>query len=129
MPTDFTPKLQATKSKLEAKGMLMQFVRRTEDTSQMPTPGGGYPVIEKRTDFYGVKTSPTLAEVQMGIFGGEDLIVLMPGDVCEGSPDTTDKVVFQGKTWAISNIRIVAPTDLDILYKAAVKEEGADDSQ
>ena len=57
----------------------MQFVRRTEDTSQMPTPGGGYPTIETRTDFYGVKTSPTLAEVQMGIFNGEDLIVIMPG--------------------------------------------------
>lgn len=40
MPTDYTPKLQAAKAKLQAKGMLMQFVRRTEDTSQMPTPGG-----------------------------------------------------------------------------------------
>ena len=76
MPTDYTPKLQAAKAKLQAKGMLMQFVRRTEDTSQMPEPGGGYPVIETRTDFYGLKTSPTLAEVQMGIFGGEDLVVI-----------------------------------------------------
>lgn len=126
MPTDFTPKLQAAKSKLEAKGMLMQFVQRIEDTSQMPVPGGGYPVTEKRTDFYGVKTGATLAEIQAGIFSGEDLIVLMPGDVCEGRPSTTDKVAFQGKLWAISNIRVVAPTDLDILYKAAVKEEGAD---
>lgn len=85
MPTDYTPKLQAAKAKLQAKGMLMQFVRRTEDTSQMPEPGGGYPVIETRTDFYGLKTSPMLAEVQMGIFAGEDLVVVMPGDVCEGA--------------------------------------------
>ena len=126
MPTDYTPKLQAAKAKLQAKGMLMQFVRRTEDTSQMPEPGGGYPIIETRTDFYGLKTSPTLAEVQMGIFGGEDLVVLMPGDVCEGRPDTTDKLEFQGTTWDITTIRPVAPAELDILYKVAVKEAGDD---
>ena len=126
MPTDYTPKLQAAKAKLQAKGMLMQFVRRTEDTSQMPEPGGGYPVIETRTDFYGLKISPTLAEVQMGIFGGEDLIVIMPGDVCEGRPDTTDKLEFQGMTWNITTIRPVAPAELDIIYKVAVKEEGDD---
>ena len=126
MTTDYTPKLQAAKAKLQAKGMLMQFVRRTEDTSQMPEPGGGYPVIETRTDFYGLKISPTLAEVQMGIFGGEDLIVIMPGDVCEGRPDTTDKLEFQGMTWNITTIRPVAPAELDIIYKVAVKEVGDD---
>lgn len=126
MPTDYTPKLQAAKAKLEAKGMPMQFVRRTEDTSQMPEPGGGYPVIETRTDFYGLKTSPTLAEVQMGIFGGEDLVVIMPGDVCEGRPDTTDKLEFQGMTWNITTIKPVAPAELDIIYKVAVKEVGDD---
>lgn len=126
MPTDYTPKLQAAKAKLQAKGMLMQFVRRTEDTSQMPEPGGGYPVIETRTDFYGLKTSPMLAEVQMGLFGGEDLVVIMPGDVCEGRPDTTDKLAFQGKLWGITTIRPVSPTELDIIYKVAVKEVGDD---
>lgn len=126
MPTDYTPKLQAAKAKLQAKGMLMQFVRRTEDTSQMPEPGGGYPVIETRTDFYGLKTSPTLAEVQMGLFGGEDLVVIMPGDACEGRPDTTDKLAFQGKLWGITTIRPVSPTELDIIYKVAVKEVGGD---
>lgn len=126
MPTDYTPKLQAAKAKLKAKGMPMTFVRRTEDTSQMPEPGGGYPVIETRTDFYGLKTSPMLAEVQMGIFAGEDLVVVMPGDVCEGRPDTTDKLSFLGKLWEISKIHVVAPTELDILYKVAVKEVGDD---
>lgn len=126
MPTDYTHKLQSAKEKLQSKGMLMQFVRRTEDTSQLPAPGGGYPVIESRTDFYGVKTSPSLAEVQMGIFSGEDLIVIMPGDVCEGRPDTTDRLSFQGKLWAISVIRPVSPTDVDIIYKVSVKEEGED---
>lgn len=126
MPTDYLAKLKFAKAKLQAKGMLMQFVRRTEDTSQMPEPGGGYPVIETRTDFYGLKISPTLAEVQMGIFGGEDLIVIMPGDVCEGRPDTTDKLEFQGMTWNITTIRPVAPAELDIIYKVAVKEVGDD---
>lgn len=126
MPTDYTPKLQAAKAKLQAKGMLMQFVRRTEDTSQMPEPGGGYPVIETRTDFYGLKTSPMLSEVQMGIFGGEELVVIMPGDVCEGRPDTTDKLSFLGQLWEIHKIHVVAPAKLDILYKVAVKEAGDD---
>ena len=126
MPTDYTPKLQAAKAKLQAKGMPMQFVRRTEDTSQMPEPGGGYPVIETRTDFYGLKTSPMLAEVQMGIFGGEDIVVVMPGDVCEGRPDTTDKLSFLGQLWEISKIHVVAPAELDIIYKVAVKEVGDD---
>ncbi len=126
MPTDYTPKLQAAKAKLQAKGMPMQFVRRTEDTSQMPEPGGGYPVIETRTDFYGLKTSPMLAEVQMGIFAGEDLVVVMPGDVCEGRPDTTDKLSFLGQLWEISKIHVVAPAELDIIYKVAVKEVGGD---
>lgn len=126
MPTDYTPKLQAAKAKLEAKGMPMTFVRRTEDTSQMPEPGGGYPVVETRTDFYGLKTSPMLSEVQMGIFGGEELVVIMPGDVCEGRPDTTDKLSFLGQLWEIHKIHVVAPAKLDILYKVAVKEAGDD---
>lgn len=126
MPTDYTPKLLKAKAKLQAKGMLMTFVRRTEDTSQMPEPGGGYPVIETRIDFYGLKTSPMLAEVQMGIFAGEDLVVVMPGDVCEGRPDTTDKLEFQGMTWNITTIKPVAPAELDIIYKVAVKEAGDD---
>ena len=126
MSTDYTPKLLKAKVKLQAKGMLMTFVRRTEDTSQMPEPGGGYPVIETRMDFYGLKTSPMLAEVQMGIFAGEDLVVVMPGDVCEGRPDTTDKLLFLGQLWEISKIHVVAPAELDILYKVAVKEAGDD---
>ena len=123
MPTDYTPKLQAAKAKLQAKGMPMLFIRRTEDLSQMPTPGGGYPVVETQTEFYGIKTNPTLAEVEKGIFNGEDLIVIMPGDVCDGRPDTTDKLLFMGSRWNISKIKPVAPTELDILYKVAVKEE------
>lgn len=126
MPTDYLAKLKFAKARLKAAGMLMVFVRRTEDTSQMPEPGGGYPVIETRTDFYGLKTSPTLAEVQMGIFGGEDIVVIMPGDACEGRPDTTDKLSFLGQLWEISKIHVVAPAELDIIYKVAVKEAGDD---
>lgn len=126
MPADYTPKLEAVKAKLQAKGMSMQFVRRDEDLSVMPTPGGGRPIIETRTEFFGVKLSPTLTEIQGGVFRGEDLVVLMPGDVCEGRPDTTDELIFQGKRWKITDrIRVIGPTDLDIAYKVAVMEAGA----
>lgn len=122
----YAQKLAKAKEKLQAKGFKMQFVRREIDYSQMPEAGGGYPVAETRIDFYGVKTSPTQNEVQMGIFVGTELVILMPGDVCEGGPRTTDKLSFSGKLWAITAIRTVSPTELDILYKVSVKEEGAD---
>lgn len=122
----YAQKLTKAKTKLEAKGIKMQFVRREIDYSQMPEAGGGYPVKETRTDFFGVKTSPTQNEVQLGIFNGADLIVLVPGDVCEGGPKTTDKLAFADKLWAITNIRSVSPAELDILYKVSVKEDGAD---
>ena len=122
----YAQKLTKAKAKLEAKGVKMQFVRREIDYSQMPEAGGGYPVNETRTDFFGVKTSPTQNEVQLGIFNGADLIVLVPGDVCEGGPKTTDKLAFADKLWAITNIRSVSPAELDILYKVSVKEDGAD---
>ncbi len=122
----YAQKLEKAKEKLQAKGFKMQFVRRETDYSQLPEAGGGYPVTEKRVDFFGVKTSPTQKEVQLGIFNGEELVVLMPGDVCEDAPRTTDKLAFSGKLWAISTIRSVSPAELDILYKVSVREEGSD---
>lgn len=122
----YAQKLAKAKEKLQTKGMKMQFVRREIDYSQMPEAGGGYPVVETRTDFYGAKTSPTQNEVQLGIFNGAELVVLVPGDVCEGGPKTTDKLAFSGKLWAINTIRSVSPAELDILYKVSVREEGAD---
>lgn len=122
----YAQKLAKAKEKLQAKGLKMEFIRRETDYSQIPVAGGGYPVTETRTDFYGVKTSPTQNEVQLGIFNGEDLVVLVPGDVCEDAPRTTDKLAFSDKLWAITAIRSVSPAELDILYKVSVKEDGAD---
>lgn len=102
-------------------GMSMEVVRRTEDTTAMPTPGGGYPVTETRYPFTGVRTAPTLAEVQAGVFAGEDVVVLVPGSACPDL-DTTDSLFFLGKTWRIQQIRRVAPAEGALLFKVSVKE-------
>lgn len=124
MPTDYAPKRAAAKAKLEAKGMSMVYVQRMEDSTQLPTPGGSTPVVEVRKDFYGVRLKPTFAEVQMGIFGAGDDIVLAPGDCCDGTPDTTDRLEIDGVEYDILSFTGVNPTDLPIIYKFSVKRRG-----
>ncbi len=122
MPGDYSSKLLAAKAKLEAKGMPMVYVRRTEDPTQLPTPGGGTPVLVERFDFYGVRLKPSYEEVQMGIFGAGDDLVLAPGDCCEGhEPDTTDRIEIDGVAWDIRSFTAVRPTDVAIIYKFSVK--------
>lgn len=123
MPTDYAPKLAAAKAKLEAKGMPIVYIQRTE-AAQLPTPGGGTAVAEVRKDFYGVRLKPTFAEVQMGIFGAGDDIVLAPGDCCDGTPDTTDRLEIDGVEYDIQSFTGVNPTDLPIIYKFSVKRRG-----
>lgn len=124
MPGDYAPKLAAAKAKLEAKGMPMVYVQRTEDTTQLPTPGGSTPVSVVRKDFYGIRLKPTFTEVQMGLFGAGDDIVLAPGDCCDGSPDTTDRIEIDSVEWDILKFTSVKPTDLTIIYKFSVKRRG-----
>ena len=80
MPTDYTPKLQAAKAKLQAKGMLMQFVRIVQDEGGGFDPETGLPhaPVETLTSFYGVKTQPTREEMQSGAFQGVSMVVLTP---------------------------------------------------
>ena len=120
MPGDYTPKLAAAKAKLQAKGTAMVYV--AERKSGMPTPGGGSTSEEIRTEFYGVRLNPSAEEVTMGVFGATDSIILAPGDCTGGVPDTTDYIEFDGKEWQITKIKTVAPTELALVYKFAVKE-------
>lgn len=120
MPGDYAPKLAAVKAKLAAKGTPMVYV--AESKSGMPTPGGGSTSEEIRTEFYGVRLNPTAEEVTMGVFSATDSVILAPGDCTGGIPDTTDYIEFDGKEWQITKIQTVAPTELALTYKFAVKE-------
>ncbi len=127
MPTDYTPKLQAAKAKLQAKGMLMQFVRIVQDEGGGFDPETGLPhaPVETLTSFYGVKTQPTREEMQSGAFQGVSMVVLAPADATDGEePTTAHKLRFGGHEWDITEIRPVAPAETVILYKFGVQDAG-----
>lgn len=124
MPGDYAPKLAKAKATLEKKGAAMVYV--AESKSGMPKPGGGSESKEVRTNFYGVRTNPKADEIETGIFSAEYAVILAPGDCTAGRPDTTDFIEFDGKVWNIKSIVTVAPTELPILYKFGVMEEGGE---
>ena len=112
------------KAKLIAKGMAMQFVQVAANGFDPET--GGATVTETTTSFYGVRTNPTQAEVQAGLFQGVTAVILAPADLAGGSaPTTADKLVYGGQRWDIKEIRSVAPAETVMLYKLGVTAAGA----
>lgn len=112
------------KTKLSAKGMVMQFVRVTAGGFDPET--GGATVTETTTSFYGVRTSPTQAEVQAGLFQGVSAVILAPADLAGGAgPTTADKLIYGSQRWDIKEVRSVAPAETVMLYKLGVVAAGA----
>lgn len=113
-----------TKAVLIAKGMPMQFVQVTASGFDPET--GGAAVTETTTSFYGVRTNPTQAEVQAGLFQGVTAVIMAPADLAGGSaPTIADKLVYGGQRWDIKEIRSVAPAETVMLYKLGVVAAGA----
>ena len=93
MPT-YAETAAKAKAALIAKGMSMQFVRVTAGSVYDPESGGYTGPTETTTSFYGVRTNPTQAEVQAGLFQGVTAVILAPADLAGGSaPTTADKLV------------------------------------
>ena len=114
------------KSKLAAKGMPMQFVRVTAGGVYDPESGGYTGPTETTTSFYGVRTNPTQAEVQAGLFQGVTAVILAPADLAGGAvPTTADKLIYGGQRWDIKDVRSVAPAETVMLYKLGVTAEGS----
>ena len=114
------------KAKLISKGMSMQFVRVTAGGVYDPETGGYTGPTETTTSFYGVRTNPTQAEVQAGLFQGVSAVILAPADLAGGStPTTADKLIYGGQRWDIKEIRSVAPAETVMLYKMGVVSAGA----
>lgn len=125
MPT-YSETAAKAKAKLIAKGMPIQFVRVTAGGVYDPESGGYTGPTETTTSFYGVRTSPTQAEVQSGLFQGVTAVILAPADLAGGSaPTTADKLVCGGQRWDIKEIRSVAPAETVMLYKLGVTAAGS----
>ena len=114
------------KTKLTAKGMSMQFVQVTAGGVYDPESGCYTGPTETTTSFYGVRTNPTQAEVQAGLFQGVTAVILAPADLADGAaPTTADKLVYGGQRWDIKDVRSVAPAETVMLYKLGVTAAGS----
>ena len=123
MPTYAETAVKA-KAALLASGMPMQFVQVTASGFDPET--GGATVTETTTSFYGLRTNPTQAEVQAGLFQGVTAVILAPADLAGGSaPTTADKLIYGGQRWDIKDVRSVSPAETVMLYKMGVVAAGA----
>ncbi|GAB1254555.1 hypothetical protein [Desulfovibrio falkowii] len=116
------------KDKLTSKGMDMQHIRIVQPAGGGFDPETGLPYspTETVTDFYGVKTQPTAAEVQSGAFQNVTMVVLAPADMAGGEiPTTAHKLRFGGRNYDITEVRTVAPAETVMLYKMGVQDAGA----
>lgn len=109
--------------KIADKGMPMVFVAQDEGAYDPAT--NTRPTIEARTPIMGVRTAPTVDEVQSGQFAVGSTIILVAGNALDRPADTTDRLEFGGRRWNITAIRSVAPAGEILLYKFQVKDGGA----
>lgn len=120
---DYSSYIAKASAKLAAKGMPMVYVSVTEGTEYDPNTGS-YPEVKVRTDFVGLRTQPTVDEVQGGIFAAASTIVLMAGDAVD-AVDTSDYLEFLGRKWDVKAFRIIAPAEKVILYKLQIADGGS----
>ena len=109
-------------SAIAAKGMPMVFVAQEEGAYDPVT--NTRPTIETRTPIMGVRTAPTVDEVQSGQFAVGSTVILVAGNVLAKPADTTDRLEFGGR-WNITAIKTVAPAEEILLYKFQVRDAGA----
>lgn len=109
--------------KIAAKGMPMVFVAQEEGAYDPVT--NTRPTIETRTPIMGVRTAPTVDEVQSGQFAVGSTVILVAGNVLAKPADTTDRLEFGGHRWNITAIKTVAPAEEILLYKFQVRDAGA----
>ena len=108
--------------KIAAKGMPMIFVAQEEGAYDPVT--NTRPTIETRTPIMGVRTAPTVDEVQSGKFSVGGTVILVAGNALDKEADPTDRLEFGGHRWNITAIKPVAPAEEILLYKFQVRDAG-----
>lgn len=109
--------------KIAAKGMPMIFVAQEEGAYDPVT--NTRPTIETRTPIMGVRTAPTVDEVQSGKFSVGGTVILVAGNALDKEADPTDRLEFGDHRWNITAIKTVAPAEEILLYKFQVRDAGA----
>ncbi|WP_304736511.1 hypothetical protein [uncultured Desulfovibrio sp.] len=109
-------------SKIAEKGMKMVFVAQEEGPYDPAT--NTRPTTETRTNIIGIRTAPTVDEVQSGLFTVGATVILVAGNALKKPADTTDRLEFGGHRWDITAIRTVAPAEEILLYKFQVRDAG-----
>ncbi len=80
---------------------------------------------ETRTEIYGLKSSPTVREVQSGAFPAGSMVVRIAGGLLDGVSKVTDHLEFDGRKWSIGEVRRVEPGGVCVLLSLSVTDEGA----
>lgn len=119
---DYSADINLAYEMLNEFGMPMTYLSITE-VGRIDPDTGKRPVTVEKVELYGVKTAPTVAEVQRGQFQGLSLVVLAPGGVINGA-DITDVIQFDGHDYDIKEIVSIAPAEKVILYKFGVQDAG-----
>ena len=71
-----------------------------------------------------MRTSPSIEEVQGGIFASGSDVVLIAGGILPDPPTTKDYLEFSDIKWDVTGVRTVAPAGVAILHKIQVSEQG-----
>lgn len=119
---DYSAIVAKAARKIADKGMPMVFVAQEEGAYDPVT--NTRPTIEARTPIMGVRTAPTVDEVQSGLFSVGGTVILVAGNALAKEADTTDRLEFGGHRWNITAIKTVAPAEEILLYKFQVRDAG-----
>lgn len=123
---DYSAEIVLARELLSEFGMNMVYVREIRQGDGFNPETGLPDIIQEKTSFMGVKTRPTLEEMQAGAYEGSTLVVLAAAADLQGiTPKTKDKLQFSGNDWDIEQVVIVSPAESPILYKFGVKDAGA----
>ena len=120
---DYTEEIALAHELLDESGMPMVFVAQEEGAYDPVT--NTRPTIETRTPIMGVRTAPTVDEVQSGLFAVGSTVILVAGNALDKEADPTDRLEFCGHRWNITAIKTVAPAEEILLYKFQVRDAGA----
>ncbi len=118
---DYSDKVAKVNVKLEAKGYEMTFCHPVLGEVYDPETGSYQESVET-TNFWGIKTRPSLEEIEGGVFQSGSTVVLMAGDAVP-SVSTSDYLLIGNNRWSIKSVYKIAPTEQVILYKLSVVME------